>query len=245
MHLWTKCTLLTVPQPPHGPLVASLTLWSSQCLCHSMFASDVKTAKSHSFPINSSSTPPPRNEGAPTHSCHWPGWPHRATESQRRPTLFSGVWGNSLAASLCPYDIICHDINVLSVVLKWNFCVYSPMIPYACILKDYEAFFHRFLLSLYTTITNPYRKPEFTLNTARCFFTKQAGGKLFKQSLRVLMVPSRILFCRRSLLCNSVRDYLLSVFLHQKGSEFAFKVAHCSWFMDKVRPDEEERHPWI
>lgn len=129
------------------------------------------------------------------------------------------------------------------VVFAWKFCVYASLIPYAYILMDYGLLSQTFFSHFYSSITNPTRKPTLTLNTERCFFTKQAGGKLLKQSVRVLMFPLRMLFCRRSLRCSSVRDYLLSVFFHQKGSEFAFKVAHSSWFGDKLRPGEEKRHP--
>lgn len=127
------------------------------------------------------------------------------------------------------------------VVSGRNFYVYASLIPYACILMDYgrllsQTFFSHF----YNSITNPTRKSTLTLNTARCFFTKLAGGELLKQSACVLMFPLRMLFCRRSLQCNWVRDYLLSVFFHQKkGSKFAFKVAH-SWLGDEARPGEEE-----
>lgn len=76
-----------------------------------------------------------------------------------------------------------------------------------------QTFFSHF----YNSITNPTRKSTLTLNTRRCFFTKLAGGELLKQSVCVLMFPLRMLFCSRSLGCNSVRDYLLSVFfLHKK-----------------------------
>lgn len=92
MHCWTKCTLLTVTQPPHGPTGSlTLTLWSNQCLCKLLCLSCVGTARSHSFLCLFS----PRNEGAPAHSCRWPGWPHRATKGQRRPPLFPGVWSKS------------------------------------------------------------------------------------------------------------------------------------------------------
>lgn len=55
---------------------------------------------------------------------------------------------------------------------------------------------------------------------------------------------------RQTLRCNSVRDYLPSVFSQRKGRQFAFKVAH-SLFLGgwcwgcTVRPGEEQRHPWI
>lgn len=103
------------------------------------------------------------------------------------------------------------------MVSERKFCVYASLIPYACILMDYgrllsQTFFSHF----YNSITNPTRKPTLTLNAARCFFTKLAGGELLKQSVCVLMFPRRMLFCRRSPRCNSVRDYLLSVFLLPK-----------------------------
>lgn len=122
--------------------------------------------------------------------------------------------------------------------------VYASLIPYAYILMDYGLFPQTFFSHFYSSITNPTRKPtQVTLNTERCFFTKQAGGKLLEQSVRILVFPLRMLFCRRSLRCSSVRDYLLSLFFHQKGSEFAFKVAHSSCFGDKLRPGKEKRHP--
>lgn len=88
------------------------------------------------------------------------------------------------------------------------------------------------------------RKPTVTFNFAFLFFFyKQAGGKFLKQS-ECLDVSSKNVY-RRSLRCNSVRDYLLSVFFHQKGSKFAFKVAHSSGYGDKLRPEEEGRLLWI
>lgn len=59
------------------------------------------------------------------------------------------------------------------------------------------------------------------------------------------MFSPKNVICRRSLWRNSVRDYLLSVFFHQKGSKFTFKVAHSSWFGDTSRPEEEGRLLWI
>lgn len=129
-----------------------------------------------------------------------------------------------------------------------KFRVYASLIPYACILMDYgrllsQTFFSHF----YNSITNPTRKPTLTLNAARCFFTKLAGGELLKQSVCVLMFPLRMLFCRRSPMQLGEGLSLVSVLppkKKKKGSKFAFKVAH-SWFGDKTWPDEEERHPWI
>lgn len=107
-----------------------------------------------------------------------------------------------------------------------KFCVCATLIPYTCILMDYgrllsQSFFSHF----YNSITNPTRKPTLTLNAARCFFTKLAGGELLKQSGCVLMFPLRMLFCRRSLRWNLVRDYLLSVFFlpPKKGANLHLK----------------------
>lgn len=214
-------------------LAASLTLWSNQCLCKSVCVSDIGTTGSHSFLclFPCSSTSSPRNERAPTHSCHWPGWPHRETESQRRPPLFPGVWGKSRALILYGFLPPFQTWEFVSLLCVWE-THYASLIPYACILMDYwrllsQTYFSHF----YNSITNPTRKPTLILNATRCFFTKLAGGVLLKQSVCALMFPRRMLFCRQSLRCNLVRDYLLSVFTlkKKKGSKFAFKVAH-SWF---------------
>lgn len=102
-----------------------------------------------------------------------------------------------------------------------------------------KACFHtNFFSHFYTTITIPPGNQQ--LHSILHFFSKQAGGKFLKQSVCLDVSPKNVI-CRRSLQCNSVRDYLLSVFFHQKGSKFAFKVAHSSWFGDKPRPGEEGR----
>lgn len=90
------------PLPSHShlmvPLAASLTLWSNQCLCSSVWTSHTKKSKFSPFSLCLVLFSfCPRNEGAPTHHCCQPVGSHRATEGQWRPSLFAGVWGKSLA----------------------------------------------------------------------------------------------------------------------------------------------------
>lgn len=119
------------------PLAASLTLWSNQCLCKSVCMSNIGTARFHSclclFP--SSSTSSPRNEGAPAYSCHWPGWPHRATEGQRRPPLFPRVWGKGHGLILHRSFLLFLAYKCVSSLCVWEevlcLCLFDPICMYS------------------------------------------------------------------------------------------------------------------
>lgn len=57
---------------------------------------------------------------------------------------------------------------------------------------DYERLLSQKCFShFYNSITNPTRKLTLTMNAARCFLTKLAGGELLKQSVCVLMFPPK------------------------------------------------------
>lgn len=204
-------------------LAASLTLWSNQWLCKSLCMSDVGTIGSHLFLclFPSSSTSSSRNEGAPSHSCHWPGWPHRETEGQWRPPLFPGVWGKSHAHILHWCPPVFQAYKFVSLLCVWDevlyLCLFDPICMYSngLLKTSFTDILQTFLQLYYQS----HQETTLILNAARCFFTKLAGGVLLKQSVCALMFPRRMLFCRRSLRCNLVRDYLLSVFSFKKREQ--------------------------
>lgn len=94
----------------------------------------------------STSSSSPRNEGAPTHSCHWPGWPHRATEGQWWLAVFPGIWGKRRTLKQHrSTPLFLNNVDVMSAMFACNFHVYA-FDPYKCILMDYESLFpHKFL----------------------------------------------------------------------------------------------------
>lgn len=194
MHCWTKCTLLTVTQPPHGP-TGSLT----HPVVLPMFVQVSVRVWRKNSQVSLFSPPPyfssPRNEGAPPHSRRWPGWPHRATQGQWRPPLFPGVRGKSSALTLYQTFSLLQAWKCVSLLSGGKF---FSLIPYACILIDYGSLLTRtFLSHFYNSITNLTRKATLTLNAVRCLFTKLIGGKLLKQSVCVLMFSWGMLFYRQ------------------------------------------------
>lgn len=70
------------------------TVWTKVCL----FPTVQPSKQSKPIEINAISSSflfPCRNAGTPFSFSLCFGWPHRAAESQRRPTLLSGIWGKS------------------------------------------------------------------------------------------------------------------------------------------------------
>lgn len=87
---------------------------------------------------------------------------------------------------------------------------------------DYESLFsHKFLQSFLHYYYHSPRKATVTFNSAG-FFYKQAGGRILKQSVCLDVSPKNVI-CRRSLRCNSVRDYLLSVSSTKRGANLHLK----------------------
>lgn len=131
MHCWTKCTLLIVPQPPHGPtgslthLVVQLVFvqLSVQVWCRNGQVSPFLSPLPHS-PSPSS---PHRNEGTPAHPCRWPGRPHRASEGQRRPALLPGVRGKSQSWLCFSVSLSSKHTNVFYCNRVWGSFMFMPL----------------------------------------------------------------------------------------------------------------------
>lgn len=126
-------------------------------------------------------------------------------------------------------SLFLNDIDVTSR-LGVTF-VFMPLIQ-SNGLRFHPNFFSHF----YTPITVPPENQQLH-SILLFFFNKQAGGNFLTQSVCLDVSPKNVI-CRRFLRCTSVRDYLLSVFFHQKGGKFAFKVAHSGRCGDKSRPAE-------
>lgn len=66
----------------------------------------------------------------------------------------------------------------------------------------------------------------------RYFFTKLAGGESLQQSVCVLLFPRGMLFCRRSLQCNSVEGLsLVSVPSHEEKKKIKAANLHLKWYI--------------
>lgn len=85
-----------------------------------------------------------------------------------------------------------------------------------------KACFHTNFFSHFFTLLLPFPQETNSYIQFCSFFYKQAGGRFLKQSVCLDVSPKNVI-CRRSLRCNSVRDYLLSVSSTKRGANLHLK----------------------